>query len=236
MKLRLLALCSVATCALVVACSGDDTESTPAAASDAGANVPTTPQPEVPNAPADSGSSTSNEEDGGIITEGGGDPDEEADAGLVADAGADGGTCGPASGNGAAVASSCSSSLLINGGGTITPGTYDLVNFIVTGNATYCSTYKPSSYSGRLDIASDGQGGFILGERAVRLGGLAPLMPNKSFTATAGGNTLNVAQTCGLGIKATSFGYSTGMKDGKPTLLYTHDSGSATVRYRWMMR
>jgi len=234
MKLGLLALSSVATCALIVACSGGDPESTPAG-TDGVAPVTTAPQPDRSTEPMVGSDTVPGEEDAGLITEGGGNPEEPSDAGLVSDAGPDGGTCGPGTGNGPAIASACSSSKTFNGGGTITPGTYDLAGFTLTGSLAFCSSYTVRSYAGRLDVTADGQGGFILGERAVQVGGFSPV-PNKSFSAKQGSGVLQVVQTCGLGIKSVAFGYTASVTDGKPTIVYTHDSGSAIVRYRWVMR
>jgi hypothetical protein len=234
MKLRLLALSSLATCAVIVACSGDDPETAPTT-TDGGTDATTTPDPDSSTEPVDSGAPTG-EEDGGLITDvDGGNPDDEPDGGLVLDAGPDGGTCGPASGNGATFSSACSSIKALALGGKITPGTYDLTGFTVTGTLAYCGAYVPGTYSGRLDVASDGVNGFILGERVSR-SGVLQLFPNRSYTATAAGSFLTVAQTCGVAVKSTSWGYTVTSSNGKPVIVYTHDSGSATVRYRWTMR
>lgn len=239
MKIRVLVSSVLVTSSFVAACVSDDFSVAPSTV-DAGPAAPaedTSPAPTVEKkADTDAGIITG-EEDGGLISDaGGGNPDEEeTDAGAVVDAGADGGAavCGPQAGNGAALASTCSSTLSLALGGTITPGSYDLTGFTVTGDIAYCGTYKSSSYSGRLDITADGDG-FILAERVAKVGVIS--LPNKSFTAKIENKFLKVTQTCGAKINSTSWGYTLTTTDGKPTIIYTHDSGTATVRYRWVLR
>lgn len=175
------------------------------------------------------------EQDGGLITDGGGNPDDP-DAGPD-DAGAadggDAGTCGPAAGNGPALNSVCSSILTIPLGGTIVPGTYDLAGFTVTGSIPFCSTYTQLSYSGRLDVTANG-GGFKLAERVARSGTRAT---SRTFDATVNNKFLATTQLCGSAVTSNSWGFSVGKaKGGKDTITYTHDSGSATVRYFWIAR
>lgn len=233
MKIRLAALCSVATCALVVACSGADSDSAPTG-DDVGADASTTP--ETTNPTTDSGKPTG-EADAGVVTDGGGDPDEEPDAALVSDAGPDGGACGPAAGDGAPVASACSSGLTFSAGGALVPGSYDLKGFTVAGTVGYCATYSPKNYAGRLDVAADGQGGFIIGERVAKVGGGGiAIFPNKTFTATTAGSTIKVTQTCGVASKSTMWGYSVSQLADKATITYSRSSGTSTVRYYWVMR
>ncbi|MBK6696039.1 MAG: hypothetical protein IPG50_28090 [Myxococcales bacterium] len=247
MKLSLVAAASTAALFSLVACSSSPSQEGSSSAAPGAAEQPGTPAaPNAsgeatgtpPGASSDAGAPVEVEQDAGLITDGGGgNPDDEPDAAVVTvDAGADGGgACGPASGNGASLASACSSGLTFSLGGVVQPGTYDLAGFVLLGTQAYCAAYKASTYSGRLDVASDGQGGFVFGERIVKAGGLA-LLPNKSFKVTTDSTALKVTQTCGAKIASASWQYSVSTEAGKPVILYTHDSGTATVRYKWVMR
>lgn len=223
-----------AVTAVVIACTGEDPASTAdtggtdggttATGSDASDKPAPTPAPD--------------EKDAGQVTTPGGDPDEEADGGAVpvVDAGVDAGVCGPASGNGPTLKSACSSNLVVSIGGAIAEGTYDLLNLSVQGNPTFCGSYVAQDYAGRLDIAQEG-GKLLLRERVQRVGGLQkPGNVGKTFEAVANGTNLGVTQLCGPQVTAKSWGYGVGTVDGKTTLTYTHDQGSATVRYRWVKR
>lgn len=236
-KRSVLVLTAAAVCGVIVACTGDEVPEATSSTADGGSSTTT-----------DSGVATPpvGEEDGGLITEGGGGTPEETlddagtepDASVVVDAG-DGGTvvltCGPGSGNGASIQSACSSLKAIVAGGTLTAGTYDLAGFTITGTTTFCSSYTPLGYAGRLDIADKGGGVFELSERVQRTDVLARPTP-KEWNATPSGSFLNVSQTCGTAITSKSWGYTVSTSNGKPSLVYTHDSGTATVRYRWVMR
>ena len=98
-----------------------------------------------------------------------------------------------------------------------------------------CAARRQLASAGCLLSTSNGAGGFILGERIARSGVLS-FFPNTGFTATASGSFLTVTQTCGTAVKSTSWGYTVTSSGGKPVIIYTHDSGAATVRYRWTMR
>jgi hypothetical protein len=240
MKLRI-ALFATIVSAIVVACTEDDPSRAALDATDAGPTADATPVVAPDGAlPAADASipppPPTGEEDGGLIADGGGgNPDEDLDAGTTGDAGIDGGSCGPPSGGGAMVQSNCSGIAAIPIGGTITPGIYDLAGFTVENTLANCAAYSPSSYSGRLDITANGGGGFILAERVEKTGGIN-FFPNKSFVATASGSTLNVTQACGVTIAATSWKYTAMTANGKPVILYNHPSGTAMVRYRWVLR
>lgn len=172
--------------------------------------------------------------DGGTVDDGGGDPDP--DGGVTIDAGADAGPCGPPSGNGAAITSACSSLKIIYTGGTVAVGTYDLVGFTVAGSVSYCSTYVPASWSGKLVVTSNGKGGFRFDERAS--GKLSIISTNRSYDVTAAGSVLTATQLCGVAINDTSWGYSAGKvatdAGTKAGLSYEHNLGTAVVRYRWV--
>lgn len=233
MNARPLALVSLAIVGMLMACSGDDPE-LPASDPNGGGGA------DVANTAIDSGSSTAEESQAPAQAPGGGgDGDAGADGSALVDGGPDAGTCGPEAGNGPSFASDCTAAFFGYLGGSIKPGTYDLVGLTVGGTVPFCAAYEPSTYSGRLDVAADGNGGFVLSERVVS--GFN-LLPNKTFLATPTGATLNVTQTCGVGVKSTSWGYSSFAADdgdggkGKSMLVYGYDSGSAPVRYTWALR
>lgn len=227
MELRTLCLVATITATILAACTGDTPGLTPGQ-SDGGT-------------PTDSGEGITDagnpEEEGELIVDGGGgNPDEDQDAGVIAVDGGDGGPvmCGPASGDGATVQSTCATRSQILAGGVIPVGSYDLTGFTVTGTTTFCGTYAPAMYSGRLDVESAAAGTYVLRERTSRTGIIARA-PNKSFSATASGSQLTVAQTCGTAVKSTQWGYTVS-KSGATIVTYVHDSGTATVRYRWTKR
>jgi hypothetical protein len=177
------------------------------------------------------------EEDAGVITDGGGgDPEAPIDdAGVEVDGGADGGVCGPPAGDGATLSSECSSMAARKpSGGTLTPGIYDLQSFVITGTASFCGSYMPVKYEGRLDIVAT-NGGFTLRERVRRADGVFSL-PNRAYDATTSGTNLNVRQVCGSRVSSTDWPYSITMNAGKPTITYTHELGTAVVRLSWKMR
>ncbi len=172
--------------------------------------------------------------DGGTVDDAGGNPDP--DGGVSIDAGADAGVCGPPSGNGPTFSSTCSSNLIIYTGGTLAVGTYDLTGFTVVGSTSYCGTYVPGTYSGKLVVTSLGNGSYRFDERAVR-SNVISLPQNRSYTVTAAGSTLTATQTCGYAINDTSWGYSSGKVNTdagvKVGLTYAHALGTASIRYRW---
>jgi hypothetical protein len=219
-----------------VACTGDQATVTPlvdASTDGTLADAPVGNDGSTTDAASDDGGLV--EIDGGTVTDGGGDPDP--DGGVVIDAGSDAGTCGPPSGNGPSITSACSSNLILYQGGTIQTGTYDLVGFTISGTLQFCSTYVPASYAGKLVVTSTGKNAYRFDERVVRTNQIIT-NPNKSYTVTASGSTLTVAQTCGTAINDPTWSFSAGNvatdAGTKAGLTYTHASGTATVRYRWV--
>lgn len=176
-------------------------------------------------------------DDAGIVTDGGGNPDP--DGGVLIDSGADASaTCGPPSGAAPGITSSCSSQLIFYLAGTVQPGSYDLAGFTVQGTAQYCSTFASAGYSGRLLITANG-GKFTFDERIIR-SNLINQQPNRSFDVTVVNKQLSVVQTCGLVVTPATWGYSTGTiatdAGTKNTIVYTRNSGTSTVRYRWVQQ
>ncbi len=222
----------------IVACTGDPPTNTPGV--DASTDGTTTTDGSTVNDASSSDGAVDDDSglvelDGGTVTDGGGDPDP--DGGVVIDAGSDAGTCGPPSGNGPTINSVCSSSLIIATGGTIATGTYDLVGYTITGSTSFCSTYVPGPYAGKLVVTSTGANAYRFDERVVRTN-IITLSPNKSYDVTASGSTLTVKQTCGVAINDPTWGFSAGKvatdAGTKAGLTYTHASGSASIRYRWV--
>lgn len=234
---KLFTLSIVLGAGVVVACTGDPvTVQPPVDASTTDGNVvkdSSTNDGTVTDDAGDDGGLV--ELDGGTIDDGGGNPDP--DGGVTIDAGADAGVCGPPSGNGPTFGSTCSSTLILYQGGTIAVGTYDLTGFTVVGSTSYCSTYVPGTYSGKLVVTSLGNGSFRFDERAVR-SNVISLPQNRSYTVTAAGSTLTATQTCGYAINDTSWGYGAGKvatdAGTKAGLTYNHALGTASIRYRWV--
>jgi len=199
---------------------------------DAGQDVTTGNDASTDGAPTDDAAT----DDAGVITDGGGNPDE--DGGVLIDAGADAATCGPPAGSPASINSSCTSLLALYLGGVVQPGTYHLTNFIVEGNTAYCSnTFASAPYAGRLVVTSGGSGKFTFDERVVRTN-IINLQPNKSFDVTPVAKVLNVVQTCGVKLTDTAWNYSTGTTatdaGTKNYIFFTRTVGTATVRFRWV--
>lgn len=235
MKVRSILALAVVLCPVITAaCEGAQDDE--AAGTDAGAPTPTAPSASGTTAPPDPASE--GEADGGLITEGGGGDPEAVldDAGSSEiDAGGGAGTCGPAAGDGAAISSACSSTKAVATGGALKAGTYDLVGFTVTGTTTYCGAYASVKYAGRLDVEQVGNT-YRLRERVRRTDGPTTRYPNRSFDANANGAFLEVTQTCGSAVVTKSWGYVLTTLNGKPVITYTHDVGTATVRFRWALR
>ncbi len=222
------------TAVLFVACGGDDSSVTPTP--DAAADTTTTPDGSNTNDGSSTDGSNTNDADpdAGVITDGGGNPDP--DGGVFIDASPDA-SCGPPSGNPASVNSNCSFNLIFFQGGTISPGTYDLIGFTVTGNAQFCQNYQSGPYAGKLVVTSTGNNAYHFDERVVRTNQIN-FNTNRSYDVTSAQTTLTVTQTCGAAINDNSWSYSTGTlatdAGAKATLLYDHQLGTANVRFRWV--
>lgn len=221
-----LACAAVPTIAFA-ACVGDS----PIATVDAGPDVTTT-NDAAPDAdePFEGGV----ELDGGLVLDGGGNPDD-TDSGLVIDAGKDAGTCGPP-GTASSIGSTCAFLFTTPGGGTLATVSYHLTGLVVYGSPTYCqNTFKPVTYSGKLVITKNSNNTYNFSERITVTNTfyIPPNTPNKNFTVIPSGTSLAVAQTCGNVVSDTSWEYTTGGTVGARTINYVRLSGSSTIKLYW---
>ena len=220
-----LACAAVPTIAFA-ACVGDS----PIATVDAGPDVTTIDAAPDADEPFEAGV----ELEGGVILDGGGNPDD-TDSGLVVDAGKDAGTCG-VSGAAPSVTSGCAYLFFTPGGGSLATVTYHLTGFTVYGTASYCqNTFKSGTYSGKLTITKNPNNSYTFQERLGPTNQiyLPPNTPNKNFTVIPSGTSLAVAQTCGNVVSDTSWEYTTGGTVGARTINYVRASGSSTIKLYW---
>jgi len=220
--------CLVAVTAVFVACSDDET--TP------GATAPDSGTFTQPETGTTTPPTTGGEEDAGLITDAGGNPDDPDDAGTAFDGGLpDGGTCGPASGNGEVFASTCVSTLTRYGGGAIKAASYDLIGFAVEGTERQCAVFTPQNYTGRLDVTATPTG-FRFAERIAPARSLRATIRAVAITQ-ATNNSLSAVVECGVATNSP-WPYTTRVEagSGKQILTYTHSSGTATVRFTWRER
>ncbi|CAN5434098.1 hypothetical protein BH09MYX1_BH09MYX1_54300 [soil metagenome] len=208
------------------ACVGE--RDVPVQSTDAGSDA-------VANVDADDPFDAGTEQEGGEITDGGGNPDE-TEAGVL-DAGSEAGACGPSASLVPTLSSSCSSSFAVAGGGSIGTLTYHLTSYTVFGSSSYCVLFKPATLSGKLVVRKNLDGSYHFDERVLQSNAIySPPVPgpNKSFTVTASGTTLTTLQICGVKVSDTSWSYTASGTKNARTLSYTRTIGSASVRLAWL--
>jgi hypothetical protein len=216
--------CLLAVGFVFVACSDDETTPGGSPTNDGGFNLPDTNTTTTPPDDPDAGDLV----DGGG-TDDLGDAGFEDDGGLLLDGG-DGGVCGPPRGNGTAIDSRCLTRIVRPAGGTIVPGDYDLVSYVLA--TSDCTRFVSSSVSGRLIVSDAGSGAFRFEERFTR--SLRSVV--REVRSTPSGALLPITLECGFATDANWSYTATIGGDGKALLALRHTVGTGNIIFGWKQR
>jgi hypothetical protein len=234
---RLLYVGAVAAAAalLVASCVGDTPNTSPTTQGpDGSTSDEPSPDTGAPDDAAAPGDSSVVEE----ITDGGGLPEEDEDAGLDDDAGID---AGPACGSltpGPYVDTTCATFFTTPTGGSLTTTTYQLAGVTVLGAPAFCSgTYQVYEHRGMLKVTAtnNATARFEFVDYYRKDGSaLRPTSVRYDVDVTASGTTLTYSPTaCATRAAPSSASYWIGTNGGKKqiTLKLPYGTGSALYRF-----